>query len=70
MLVIPCVLNMARVSSQDFTLRIFTTSVRKMYPGADTRKYAYFYDLDGMDAMDKSITGGFAYPYKESVDNA
>ena len=54
---------------QDFTLRIFTTSVRKMYPGADTRKYAYFYDLDGMDAMDKSITGGFAYPYKERSVN-
>lgn len=54
---------------QDFTFRIFTASVRKMYPGADARKYAYFYDLDGMDAMDKSITGGFAYPYKERSVN-
>lgn len=54
---------------QDFTFRIFTTSVRKMYPGADTRKYAYFYNLDEMDAMDKNITGGFAYPYKERSAN-
>ena len=54
---------------QDFTFRIFTTSVREMYPGSDSRKYAYFYDLDGMDALDKSITGGFAYPYKERSVN-
>ena len=40
-----------------------------MYPGNDKRKYAYFYDLDGMDAMDKEITGGFAYPYKERSVN-
>lgn len=54
---------------KDFTFRIFTTSVREMYPGNDKRKYAYFYDLDGMDAMDKEITGGFAYPYKERSVN-
>lgn len=46
-------------------LRIYTTTVRAMYPGTDLRKYAYFYDLDGMDAEDKEITGGFAFPYKE-----
>lgn len=54
---------------QDFTFRIFTASVRKMFPGADTRKYAWFYDLDGMDTLDKGITGGFAYPYKERSVN-
>ena len=54
---------------KDFTLRIYTSSVREMYPGNDKRKYAYFYDLDGMDAEDKEITGGFAYPYKERSVN-
>lgn len=51
------------------TFRIYTSTVRKMYPGTDTRKYAYFYDLDGMDQEDKEITGGFAYPYKERSIN-
>lgn len=54
---------------KDFTFRIYTSSVRRIYPGTDTRKYAYFYDLDRMDAMDKSVTGGFAYPYKERSVN-
>lgn len=56
-------------TTRDFTFRIFTSTVRDMYPGSDLRKYAYFYDLDGMDAEDKEITGGFAYPYKERSIN-
>lgn len=45
--------------------RIYASTVRKMFPGNDTRKYAYFYDFENMASSEKlSITGGFAYPYK------
>lgn len=45
--------------------RIYSETVRQMYPGNDQRKHAYFYKFEEMAHPDNlSITGGFAYPYK------
>lgn len=46
-------------------LNLKASTVKAMYPGEDSRKYAYFYKLDSMshDTL-LPITEGYAYPYK------
>ncbi len=46
-------------------LRIFSDTVKAMFPGADSRKYAYFYDFEEMAKSEHlAVTNGYAYPYK------
>lgn len=47
------------------SFRIYAQTVREMFPGADERKYAFFYKLDSMQyKVSEDVTGGYAYPYK------
>lgn len=46
-------------------LRVFSNTVKSMFPEDDLRKYAYFHDFDEMDKPENlPITNGYAYPYK------
>ena len=55
--------SLASVQYSDFKIK--ASSMKKMFPGDDLRRQAYFYKLDSLshDSLDYK-TGGYAYVYK------